>query len=275
MPGISVYIKYTTSSLCKVHLPFTQPSWHTGDFVGNFQLIDLSPSNYPHFLSAFYPHFFSPLYLISSTHLPITWLSLYKVLLFPSCFFLSPHPATPEFHELDVKDIITFCPTPEALRNYQFHRAPTEAWGLLWSWQYNWNTFCILRTLSPHIRSSLFSPVQPENLSGGESDHNLIGSHSLAPLSPSLCKLWPWSTSHIIHLFAPCGSSHSGLLSDLWTRWAPSAVLFVSKALWSPSSLSWHLFFRSLPKFSSLAKSLIWDQSWNHCDTHSQHHISF
>ena len=58
MPGVSVYIKYTTSSLCKVHLPVTQPSWHTGGFVGNFQLIDLSPPNYPHFLSSFFPHFF-------------------------------------------------------------------------------------------------------------------------------------------------------------------------------------------------------------------------
>lgn len=149
-------------------------------------------------------------YLISSTHLPITWLSLYKVLLFPSCFFffLSPHPTTHEFHELDVKDIITFCPTPEALRNYQFHRAPTEAWGLWWSWQYNWNTFCILRTLSPHIRSSLFSPLQPENLSGGESDHNLIGSHSLSGSSLS-CSLYAMTLEYISH--------HSPLCS-LWLQ---------------------------------------------------------
>lgn len=207
-------------------------SLHTGGFVGNFQLIGLSPPNYPHFLSSFYPHFFPPLYLISSTHLPITWLSLYKVLLFPSCFCLSPHPTIPEFHELDVKDIITFCPTPEALRNYQFHRAPTEAWGLLWSWQYNWNTLCILRTLSPHIRSSLFSPLQPENLSGGESDHNLTGSHSLSGSSLSF-SLYAMTLEYISHHSPLC----SLWLQPLWPSFRslnPMGPLCCSLCLQSP-----------------------------------------
>lgn len=126
-------------------------------------------------------------------------------------FFLSPHPTIPDFHELDVKDIITFCPTPEALRNYQFHRAPTEAWGLLWSWQYNWNTFCILRTLSPHICSSLFYPLKPENLSGRESDHNLTGSHSLSGSSLSL-SLYAMTLEYISH-HSPL---HSLWLQPLW-----------------------------------------------------------
>ena len=210
MPGISVYIEYTTSSLCKVHLPSTQPSWQTGGFVGNFQLIDLSPPNYLHFLSSFYPHFFphpvSYLKYPFAHHLtqPLQGLAV-PILFF---FFLSPPPTTHEFHELDVKDIITFCPTPEALRNYQLHRAPTEAWGLLWSWQYNWNTFCILRTLSPHIRSGLFSPLQPENLSGGESDHNLIGSHSLSGSSLS-CSLYAMTLEYI---------SHQSPLCSLWLQ---------------------------------------------------------
>ena len=158
MPGVSVYIKYTTSSLCKVHLPVTQPSWHTGGFVGNFQLIDLSPPNYPHFLSSFFPHFFSPLYLISSTHLPITWLSLYKVLLFPSCFFSLSSPHHPRVSWTRCKRYNYFLSYPRGTQELPVSQSTNRSLGVIMILTIQLEHILHIKdTVSPH----LFQPVLP------------------------------------------------------------------------------------------------------------------